>query len=116
METNRNIEDQVNAALQAAKNIQPAELTFGFSDRVMNRVHTKSNVRWLYNVSPLLRVAAVFVIIIINMLTLKLAFTTQPAPSAPQYISFKDFVNDYQINDGSEELLTTNNTPVHEQP
>ncbi len=32
METKPNIEDQVNAALRTANNIQPVELPSGFSD------------------------------------------------------------------------------------
>lgn len=116
METKQNIEDQINAALQSAKNIQQSELPYGFSDRLMNKMQAKSNVRWMYTISPLLRIAAVFIIIIINVLTLRLALSPQPAAVAQPYVTIKDFVKDYQINDGNEELLTSNNTPLHEQP
>jgi hypothetical protein len=114
MERKTDIEDQINAALQSAKSIEPSDLPYGFSERVANRLHSQNNVRRLYNIAPLLRVAAVFVIIIINVLTLRLTTDGQPKQTATQYVTLKDFVNEYQINDASEELLTTN-IPTHEQ-
>jgi hypothetical protein len=114
METNPNIEDQINRALKSVKNIEPVELPYGFSDKVMNRLHAQSNnVRSMYAVSPLLKVAAVFVLILINIFTLRLALSPQPTQSPSQYVTIKDFVNEYQINDANDELLTVN-TPAHE--
>ena len=114
METKPNIEDQINAALQSAKNIQPVELPFGFSDKVVNKLEAKDNVRKLYTVSPLLKMAAMFIIILINIFTLRLALSPQQTQSPAQYATIKDFVSEYQINnDVNEELLTTN-TPAHE--
>jgi hypothetical protein len=114
METKHNIEDQINAALQSARNILPVELPYGFSDKVMNRLHTKeNNVRSVFTLSPLVRIAALFILIIVNMFTLKLALSPQPVQNPAQFVTIKDFVNDYQINDTNEELLTTN-TPAHE--
>jgi len=114
METKHNIEDQISAALGSARNIQPAELPEGFSDKVVNRLNAKdNNVRSLYIISPLWKAAAIFVLILINMFTLRLALSPQPVQTPSQYVTIKDFVNEYQINDANEELLTTN-TPVHE--
>jgi hypothetical protein len=114
METNPNIEDQINRALKSVNNIEPVELPFGFSDRVINRLHTQqNNVRSIYTISPLLKVAAVFVLILINIFTLRLALSPQPTQSPAQFVTIRDFVNDYQINDTNDELLTVN-TPAHE--
>jgi hypothetical protein len=115
METKPDIEDQINAALQSAKNIQPVELPYGFSERVVSRLQRKDNVRSLYTLSPLLKVAAIFILILINVFTLRLALSPQPVQSPAQYVTIKDFVNEYQINDPNEELLTTANTTTHEQ-
>jgi hypothetical protein len=114
METKPNIEDQVNRALESVKNIQPAELPFGFSDRVIVKLHAKpANVRSMYTISPILKVAAVFILILINIFTLRLALSPQPVQSPAQYVTIKDFVNDYQVNDANVELLTINK-PAHE--
>ena len=116
MERKQEIEDQISAALQSAKNMEQAELPFGFSDKVLNKMRSKSRVRIMYNFSPYLRVAAVFVIIIVNVFTLRLFIESQPKQSPAQYVTIKDFVNDYQLSDGNEELITTNKVPGHEQP
>ncbi len=114
MERKPDIEDQINATLAAAKNIPPSELPDGFSDRVMNRVSVRP-VRSMYTISPLLKIAAVFIIIIINVFTLRLALSPQPVQGTP-YVTIKDFVNEYQINDANEEIVTTTySTPAHEQ-
>jgi hypothetical protein len=125
METNPNIEDQINKALQSVKNTEPVELPFGFSERVMNKLHSEkgaietqqNNVRsFFHTASPLLKLAAVFILIIVNIFTLRLILSPQPAQSTTQYATVKDFVDQFQINenDVSEDLLTTN-TPTHEQ-
>lgn len=114
METKQNIEDSINRALNSVKNTEPVELPFGFSDRVMNKIHAKeNNVRSLYTISPLLKVAAMLILILVNVFTLKLALSSQPTQSPTQYVTIKDFVNDYHIYDTSEDLLTVN-TPAHE--
>src|ERR1700677_2192230 len=115
METNKNIEDQINRALNSVKNTEPVESPFDFADKVMNKVHSKEdNVRHLYSMPPFLKVAAVFVLMLINVFTLKLALSSQPAQAPVQYsTTINDFVNDYQLNDANVELLTAN-TPSHE--
>ena len=116
METNQNIENEINRAFNSVKNTEPVELPFGFADKVMNKLHTKQdNVRSLFTISPFLKVAAVFVLIFINVFTLRLALSPQPTQSPAQYTTttINDFVNDNQINDTNEELLTIN-TPAHE--
>ena len=116
METKTNIEEQINRAFESVKNTEPVELPFGFSDRVMNKLHEKpNNVRSIYSMSPLLKVAAVFILILVNVFTLRLAFfSPQPVQNPTQYVTtINDFVNDYQINDTNEELVTLN-TPAHE--
>jgi len=116
METKHNIEDQINAALQSAKNIQPAELPYGFSDRVMNKLHAKEdNVRSIFTLTPFLRVAAIFILVMINVFTLRLALSPAPVQNPAQFATIKDFVNEYQINDVNEDLATANTT-THEQP
>lgn len=114
METKPNIEDLINKALSSVKNTEPVELPFGFSDRVMNKLHAKeNNVRSLYTISPLLKAAAMVVLILVNVFTLKLALSSQPTQSPAQYATIKDFVNGYNFNDANEDLLTVN-TPAHE--
>ena len=114
MEMKANIEDQINAALESAKKIQPVELPYGFPDKVMNRVHAKEdNVRPMFIISPLFKVAAIFILILINVFTLRQVLTPQPVQNPVQYGTIKDFVNEYQINDSNEEVVTTN-TPAHE--
>jgi hypothetical protein len=117
METNPNIEDQINRAFDSVKNTDPVELPFGFADKVMNKVQAKEdNVRRLYTLSPLLKIAAVFVLILVNVFTLRLALSPQPTQNPVQYTTtINDFVNGYQLNDANEELVTIN-TPTHEQP
>jgi hypothetical protein len=116
MKTKPDVEDLINKAFNSVRNTEPFELPYGFEDRVLNRLHAKKdNVRSIYSISPLLKVAAMVVLIVVNALTLKLAFSPQPNQNPPQYATIKDFVNDYQINDANDELATIN-TPAHEQP
>lgn len=114
METNPNIKEQVNKALESVKNVQSIELPYDFADRVVSNLHTKeNNATSLYTLSPLLKVAAVVILIIVNMFTLRLALSPQAAQSPAKYVTIKDFVNGYQINDTNEELITLN-TQAHE--
>jgi hypothetical protein len=114
METKVHIEDQVNRALNSVKNMEPVELPDGFSDKVFSKLHAKKdNVRSLYSIPPLLKVAAMIAIILVNVFTLRLALTPQPTQNPAQYTGIKDFVNNYQINDANDELVTIN-TPTHE--
>ncbi len=114
METKPSIEDQINAALDSAKNIQPSELPYGFSDKVINRLHAKeNNVRPMFTLSPLIRVAAIFILILINVFTLRSVLSPQPMQTPAQFATIKDFVNEYQINDSNDEVVTSN-TPTHE--
>jgi hypothetical protein len=114
METKQDIEDQINRAIESVKNIQPVELPLGFSDRVIVKMHAQpARVRTMYAISPLLKIAAVFILILINVFTLRLALSPQPMQTPAQYGTIKDFVNDYQVNDANLDLLTIN-TPAHE--
>lgn len=116
METKINIEDQINRAFDSVKNIEPVELPFGFSDKVMNKLHAeKGKVRSLYSISPMLKVAAMITIVLVNVYTLKLAISSNtPLPPTPvQYTTINDFVNSYGINEGNYELVTINK-PAHE--
>jgi hypothetical protein len=116
METRTNIEDQINRAFNSVKNIEPVELPFGFSDKVMSRVHSeRNNVRNLYSFPSLLKVAAMITIVLVNVYTLKLALSSNTSlPTTPaQYTSINDLVNEYGINDANYELVTINK-PAHE--
>lgn len=115
METNPNIEDQISRAFESVKKSEPVELPDGFADKVMNKLHAKEkSVRSLYTISPLLKLAAMFILIIVNVITLRLALSPPPAQNPPQFVTtINDFVNDYQINDTNDELVTLN-TPAHE--
>jgi len=118
MERKMKIEEHVDVAMQSVKGMESSELPYGFSERVVGklRLQNRNNVRSLYTFSPLLKIAAVFILILINMVTLRLVMGTQQVvqnTSQPQFITLNDFVNDYQINDTNEELITSN-TPAHE--
>lgn len=114
METKTDIEEQINKAFNSVRNTEPVELPHGFSDKVMNKLHSKeSKVRSLYSVPPLLKWAAMFILIVVNVFTLKLAFAPQPVQKPAQYITIKDFVNGYRINDSGDELVSIN-TSTHE--
>jgi hypothetical protein len=114
MERKMNPADHVNEAFESIKSIQPSELPFGFSDRVVNNLHSQNyEDKSQFHFSPLLRMAAIFVLVLINIFALRLVINTQPAPGPSQYITIKDFVSEYQINDTNDELLTSN-SPAHE--
>ena len=114
METKDYIEDQINRALNSVRNTEDVELPYGFSDKVINRLHSKKdNVRSLYSVPVFLKMAAMLVLIVVNAFTLKLALSSQPTQNPAQYGTIKDFVNGYQINDGND-VLATINSPAHE--
>lgn len=114
METKQDIEDQINRAFDSVKNTESVELPSGFSDRVLIKLHAQpAHVRKMYTISPLLKVAALFILILVNIFTLRLALSQQTTPAPAQYVSIKDFDNEYQINDTNEELLSLN-TPTHE--
>ena len=115
METKPNIEEQINAALESVKNIQPAELSYGFLERVVSKLKARpaSNIRNIYVMPPLLKVAAMLILIIVNVFALRLIVSPQSTQNPAQYVTIRDFVNEYQINDTNEELLTSN-TPTHE--
>lgn len=116
METKPDIENQINKAFHSVKNLEPVELPFGFTDKVMNKLHAeKNNVRSLFALSPMLKIAAMITIILVNIYTLNLELSsnTPPPSTTAQYAGINDFVSYYAINDANYELVTINK-PVHE--
>ena len=105
MEKNEQIEENINAALESAKRIKSSELPPDFSDTVMSSLRSPTLVSPNYQ---LLRAAAIFILIFVNIWTLRLLFDSQPKQNQATVVSIKDFVNEYQVNDANEEVVTIN--------
>jgi hypothetical protein len=109
METNHNIEKDIDNTLGVAKQIAPAEVSAYFTESTMQRIAIASKESFLSGYG-LLKAAAIVILICLNVYTIKYVFES-PEPQVPQVTtSIDDLVNDYQVADINGDWLSNNKT------
>ena len=112
MERKTDIEFKVNEALNSVKKVQRAEAPPFFTDKTMQRLHTV-NPNSAFSYSGLLKVAAIVVLLMVNVYTIKYILNTnQESTVNTNATSVKDVVNEYQPTDATE--LTFENKLANE--
>jgi hypothetical protein len=114
METNNNIEQEIENVLAAAKNVKPVDTPLLFTEKTMQRIHTEKHEQG-FSLYSVLKIAAVIVLVGLNVYTISRVLETPLQQSEPVKISMDDLVNDYQVTDVSNEWLN-NKTMQNEQP
>jgi hypothetical protein len=114
METNPNIEKEIESTLGAAKSISSLDVPAFYADRTMQRISAVKNEPFL-SASVLLKAAAVLILICLNAYTIKYVFET-PVQQTPivANATIDDLVNDYQVADIGTDWLNNNKTIGHE--
>jgi hypothetical protein len=107
MERRPNIEDQINEALNSVKKIQPVEAPAFFTDKTVNRLKASANEKYAFSASGLLKIAAVIVLVCVNVYTIKYVLTGSKPDAAASAPTVRDMVNEYQPNDTIELTIET---------
>lgn len=107
METNHNIEQQVERTLETAKGITPIDAPALFTERTMQRIKAvKQEPFW--TTSGILKAAVVAALICINAYTIKYVFDSPSTETTPMVTAtIDDLANDYQVADVSSDWLST---------
>ncbi|HXP51966.1 MAG TPA: hypothetical protein VN922_18570 [Bacteroidia bacterium] len=109
METNHNIEKEIDNTLNVAKKIAAVEASAYFTESTMQRISVVSKETFLAGYG-LLKAAAIVILICLNVYTIKYVFES-PEPQVPQVTaSIDDLVNDYQVADINSDWLNSNKT------
>src|SRR5271157_2297650 len=98
------IENKINAVLETAKKVNPVELSPGFSEKVMANLHRAKSPANHYR--EFLKIAAMFVLVSTNLLSLHLFMKEQPdyqamsvnTVNSVQTFSISQFVNQYRLD------------------
>ncbi|MGP8215397.1 MAG: hypothetical protein ACLQQ4_07530 [Bacteroidia bacterium] len=116
METNDNIEKEIERTLGAAKNMNPADVSPFFTEKTMQRIRSAKQEPF-FSATFLLKAAAVLILICLNVYTIKYVLETpgqiQPQPASA---TIDDLVDDYQVSDNGNDLLNNKIEIQHEQP
>jgi hypothetical protein len=109
METNHNIEKEIDNTLNVAKKIAAVEAPAYFTEKTMQRISVARKETFLSGYG-LLKAAAIVILICLNVYTIKYVFES-PEPPVPQVTaSIDDLVNDYQVADINNDWLNNNKT------
>jgi len=113
METNNNIEREIERTLGTAKGITPISAPVQFTEKTMQRIRAAKEEPFI-SASVLLKAAAVIILICLNAYTIKYVFES-PAPQTPMVTAtIDDLANDYQVADVSNDWLNNKTTKNHE--
>jgi hypothetical protein len=118
METNPNIEKDIEHAMGVFQNINIVDVPAMFTEKTIQRIRTAKQGPQ-FAASSFLKIAAAIILICINAYTIKYIFDTpiQQTPSVTTTID--DLVNDYQVADMNSDWLnnkTIKNEQAHELP
>ena len=108
METNHNIEKNIDDTLGVAKQIAPAEVPAYFTESTMQKIAVVSKEPFLSGYG-LLKAAAIVILICLNVYTIKYVFESPEPQVQPVTASIDDLVNDYQVADVNNDWLNNNN-------
>jgi hypothetical protein len=101
MERNPDIETKINEALESFKKLERVEAPPFFTDKTMQKLHS-ANRGASFSYSGLLKIAAVVVLLAINVYTIQYILNTKQDNVANTTVTVKDVINEYQPNDGTE--------------
>jgi hypothetical protein len=107
MERRPDIETQINEALNSAKKVQPVEMPAFFTDKTVNRLKASANERYTFSPAVLLKIAAVIVLVCVNVYTIKYVLSGTKQDAAIGTPTVRDLVNEYQPNDTIELTIET---------
>jgi hypothetical protein len=118
METNPNIEKEIERTISVSKNINTVDVPVMFTQKTMQRIGVAKQAT-RFTAGTFLKVAAAVILICINAYTIKYIFDT-PAQQTPAVTTtIDDLVNDYQVADMGNDWLnnkTSKNIQTHELP
>jgi hypothetical protein len=113
METNNNIEREIERSLETARGIIPINAPAQFTEKTMQRIKAVKEEPFI-SVSVLLKAAAVLILICLNAYTIKYVFES-PAPQTPTVTAtIDDLANDYTVADVNTDWLNNKITKSHE--
>lgn len=119
METNRNIEKDIENALGVTSKITPVDVPAFFTERTMQRMRIAKQEQRLSGFS-ILKVAVIVVLVCVNAYTISKLVSDSPAQTTDTTTnvsaSMDDLVNDYQVTDASAYWLNNNKIAQNEQP
>jgi hypothetical protein len=107
MERRPDIESQINETLNSAKKIKHVEAPAFFTDKTVNRLKAFANERYTFSPAVLLRIAAVLILVCINVYTIKYVLSGTKQDAAIGTPTVRDLVNEYQPNDTIELTIET---------
>ena len=108
MERRPDIESQIDEALNSAKKIQPVEVPAFFTDKTVNKLRASANEGYSFSVAGLLKIAAILVLVCVNIYTIKYVLSGSKQDSSQVTPTVRDIVNEYQPNDTIELTIETN--------
>ncbi len=114
METNNNIERDIEKVLDAAKNIKQVDLPISFTEKAMQRISSAKPTP-VVSAYFLLKVAAILILVGLNVYTISRLFESPVSQTEQVKVSMDDLVKDYQVTDVSNDWLN-NKTTQNEQP
>ncbi|HTA83607.1 MAG TPA: hypothetical protein VK783_11750 [Bacteroidia bacterium] len=114
METDNNIEKDIERVLAAAKNVKPVDAPLLFTEKTMQRIGAERQASRV-STYALLKVAAVLLLIGLNVYTISRVLETPLQQPEQVKVSMDDLVKDYQVTDVSNDWLN-NKIQQNEQP
>ena len=103
MENKSNIESKINEVLETARKVQQVETPAFFTDKTLQRLRIAKKEEKNFSKMSLLRVAAVIVLLVINVYTIQYILSSkQQNLASTNTTTVQDLVNDYQPNDRTE--------------
>ncbi|HSY75626.1 MAG TPA: hypothetical protein VK890_02150 [Bacteroidia bacterium] len=118
METNPNIEKDIERTMGVFKSIRIVDAPAMFTEKAMQRIGSaKQQSR--FTTSVLLKIAAAIILICINAYTINYIFDTPVQQTPAVTTTIDDLVNDYQVADMNNDWLnnkTIKNEQTHELP
>jgi hypothetical protein len=113
METNSNIEREIERSLETARGITPINAPVQFTEKTMQRIRAVKEEPFI-SVSVLLKAAAVLILICLNAYTIKYIFETPTPQAITVTATIDDLANDYTVADVSNDWLNNKITKSHE--
>jgi hypothetical protein len=118
METNPNIDKDIERTIGVSKNINLVDAPAMFTQKTMQRISVAKQAS-RFTTSALLKIAAAVILICINAYTINYIFDAPVQQTPVVTTTIDDLVNDYQVTDMNNDWLnnkTSKNQQTHELP
>lgn len=102
MTQKQDIESKIDQTLEVVKKISQVEAPAFFTEKTLNRLRNPKVQRFAFSGMPILKIAAIIVLLIVNVYTIQYIMGTNEESVTDSTITVKDLVNDYQPNDATE--------------